>query len=207
MRISKAGIWSKLEDEAGLQGVMVERRGKGRGFTLLEIIVVMLVLGVTALLVIPRVASFSAGDFKRTLRHLSGAISFLTQESAATKETYRLYFNLDTNDYWAATVQGRGDTVTVHESRIVKRRRLPAGMVFEDVITARRGKVSEGEVFAEFTPIGIEAFTIHLREGEEDEGGGDQEIGRHTAITGGEQYSLVVNALTGRVSAFDHYVE
>jgi prepilin-type N-terminal cleavage/methylation domain-containing protein len=166
------------------------------GFTLIELVVVLMILGAIALIVIPRVRSFSAGDLERTSRHLSGVILHLTQESASKKEVYRLYFNLDSDDYWVVRVQAiDAENVTLQEHETIKRRHLPEGIAFEDIMTARQGTVTEGEVFAEFHPIGIEAMAIHLIEVEES--------GRMDA----RHFTLVANPLTGRVKAFDRYVE
>ncbi len=154
-----------------------------------------MILGTVALIVIPRVSSFSSGDLERESRHLSAVIMHLTQESASKKEVYRLYFDLNSNDYWVSTVEGSGETVTVHENKTIKRRHLPDGIRFEDIITAREGKVTEGVVFSEFYPIGIESVIIHLIEEEE-----NREIERR-------HFTLIANPLTGRVKAFDRYVE
>jgi prepilin-type N-terminal cleavage/methylation domain-containing protein len=174
MPTSRAGIWSK----------------KNGGFTLFELVVTMMVMGMTALLVIPRIDPFSAGESKRITRRLAGLISHLTQESASTKEVYRLYFNLDSGQYWTAVVVGTGDRVTVREI-MKKKQQLPDGIRFEDIMTAQHEMVNEGEIFTQFYPIGIEALTIHLKEGE-----GENE----------QHWTLKANPLTGRVKVFDHYV-
>jgi len=158
-----------------------------RGFTLFELVVVLGVLGIVAALVIPRIQLRSENDLKRTSRRLAGMIAHLTQESASTKETYRLYFDLESDEYWAAIVVGTGDKVTVRE-KIYKRRTLPDGILFEDITTPQHGKVMEGEIFTQFFPIGIEPVTIHLKEAE-------------------QHWTLEANSLTGRVKVFDRYVE
>jgi len=152
-----------------------------------------MILAVMAALVIPRVASFSAGDLQRTSRRLASGIQHLTQESASTKEIYRLYFNLDSNEYWTATLRKNGDVVDVQPNQIMPRRTLPVGVVFEDLMTIQHGKVTQGEVFSEFHPVGVEAMTIHLQQDSQ------QGFPQH--------YTLLVNPLTGRVSIKDNYVE
>ena len=171
------------------------RGGEQHGFTLIELVVVLMILGMMAAVIIPRVASFSAGDLQRVSRRLSGGIQHLTQESAATKKTYRLYFNLDSNEYWTAILRGSGEVVTVKEDNTITRRTLPDGIEFEDVVTVQHGKVIDGEVFATFHPVGVEAMTIHLKQQATQEGGLDQ------------HYTLQVNPLTGRVTVSDSYLD
>lgn len=162
------------------------------GFTLIELIVIIMILGMTAFLVIPRISAFHAGEMKWTARHLANLIQQLTQDSALTKERYRLYFNLDTEEYWTVLVQESiresDQVVVLSEKQMIKKNRLPTGISFEDVITAQKGKVAAGEVFSEFYPVGIEPFTIHLAEGE-------------------SKWTLVANPLTGRVKMFEEYSE
>jgi len=163
------------------------------GFTLIELIVVMMIMGMTAFLVIPRIDSFRAGEIKRTSRRLAGLVQQLTQDAASTKQRHRLYFNLDTDEYWAVLVQKKGiresdHVIILEEKPMIKRRRLPDGILFEDVVTAQKGKVTEGDVFSEFYPIGIESMTIHLKEGE-------------------SKWTLIANPLTGRVKIFDFYFD
>jgi len=156
------------------------------GFTLFELVVTLMVMGIAAALIFPRLRLTSENDLKRTSRRLASIIGHLTQESASTKETYRLYFDLDSDEYWSAVVVGTGDLVSVKTMH--KRRPLPDGITFEDIVTPQRGNVKEGEIFTQFFPIGIEPMTIHLRQAE-------------------QRWTLEADSLTGRVKVLDHYVE
>ncbi len=133
------------------------------GFTLLELILVLLILSMTALLVFPKLSSFGAGNIKRTVRHLSGLIQYLAQESAATKQIYRLYYDLEAQAYRVDVFQDNREFGSSSDP-LASGRSLPDGIVFEDVITPRHGKVTQGEAFTEIYPMGVEKSTIHLRE-------------------------------------------
>lgn len=162
-------------------------RKKSAGFTLLELLLVVLILGVTAALVLPRVASFGAGDLKWTSRHFAGLIQHLAQESSKTKQVYRLYYNLENGAYWVAALKENGEFVEMTDP-LVARRVLPREISFEDVVTPQQGKVDRGEAFTQFFPVGVEKSWIHLKQGE-------------------RQWTLVINPLTGRVKIFDEYVD
>ncbi|SRR5579884_404378 len=157
------------------------------GFTLLELMLVVFILGITALLIFPRVASFGAGDLKWTSRHFAGLIQHLAQESSSTKQTYRLYFNLENGAYWVASLRDSGEFVEMTDPMLA-RRVLPKEVSFEDVVTPQQGKVNEGEAFMQFYPVGVENAWIHLKQGE-------------------RKWTLVVNPLTGRVKVYDEYVD
>ena len=157
------------------------------GFTLLELMLVIVILGITAMMVLPRVASFGAGRLKRESRRLSGLIAHLAQESSVTKRTFRLYYDLDGEAYWVQALQANREFAASADP-LAARRALPEGVAFEDVVTPRHGKVREGEAYTEFFPLGVEKTTIHLKSGE--------------AV-----WTLAVNPLTGRVKVTDRYID
>jgi len=157
------------------------------GFTLLELMLVMVILGITAILVFPKLSAFGAGDLKRTIRQLSGMIEHLAQEASFTKQTYRLHYDLEDMSYWADMLQDNREFGELSDS-LVKRRKLPEGIVFQDVITPRHGKIESGKAYTVLFPMGVEKSTIHLK--------------KENRI-----WTLVINPLTGRVKVTDRYVE
>jgi len=174
MPISKAGTSTKKHrDDAG--------------FTLLELMVIVSILGITALMVFPKLSAFGVNSEKAATRHLSRLIQHLAQESLATKNYYRLYYDFEEEAYSVKILQGR-EFVPI-SGGLIAGRKLPDGLVFEDVVTFRHGKVQDGEAYTEFFPLGVEKTTIHLK-AEDD-----------------TVWTLIVNSLTGRVKVFDSYIE
>ena len=57
-----------------------------RGFTLIELAVVIVVLGIMIALIAPRLGEIGEADLKRSARHLTGSIRFLRDEAEAKKE-------------------------------------------------------------------------------------------------------------------------
>lgn len=148
---------------------------------------VMTILGIMAMMILPRVSSFGAGRIKREMRHLSGVIAHLTQESSFTKQIFRLHYDLQAGAYWVSVLQENREFAPTSDP-LAARRVLPDGITFEDVMTPRHGKVSEGEAYTEFFPMGVEKTAIHLKEGE-------------------NIWTLAINPLTGRVKVSDRYIE
>lgn len=174
--MSRVGTWSN-------------RSGEGtRGFTLLELTIVIFILGVTSLFVFPRLSSFGSGDLKRTSRHFAGLIQRLAQEASMTRKTYRLYYSLESGAYWVAVLKESGEFVETTDP-MIGRRTLPRDISFEDVVTPQQGKVNRGEAFTQFYPVGVEKSWIHLKEG------------------GGRRWTLIIHSLTGRVKVYDAYVD
>ena len=94
MRTSKAGT--------------LTRHNKAQaGFTLLELMIIVTILGVTALMVFPKLSAFGVHSGKTTIRHLSRLIQHLAQESLATKNYYRLYYDFEEGAYSVKMLQGR----------------------------------------------------------------------------------------------------
>lgn len=156
------------------------------GFTLLELVIVITILGIAAVMVFPKFSAFGLNKGKSSTRHLAGLIQHLAQESVATKKEFRLYYDLEEEAYFVKIRSGRQFIPT--SDVLISGRALPKGMSFEDVVTPRHGKVQDGEAYTTFFNLGVEKTVIHLRDGE-------------------EIWTLMINGLTGRVKVIDRYVD
>lgn len=159
---------------------------RSAGFTLLELVIIITILGITALMVFPKLSAFGVNKGKGATRHLTRLIQHLAEEAASTKAVYRLHYDLEADAYSVKVLQGR--EFVPFSSALVSNQKLPKGLSFEDVVTPRHGKVMDGEAYTEFFPLGVEKTTIHLKDGE-------------------RIWTLMINGLTGRVKVFDQYVD
>ncbi len=166
------------------------RGGRGDGFTLIEVMLVTFLFGLIALLIFPKIGSFGKKDLKQTARHLSQLIGYLAQESAATRQIYRLYYHIGRGEYWVAVGKPGLDTIEFVEQtdNVGRRRALPPDIAFEAVVTSERGKVTEGEAFTQFYPVGVDKSFIHLKDHD-------------------RTWTLEVQSLTGRVKIHEGYIE
>ncbi|MFB0507166.1 MAG: prepilin-type N-terminal cleavage/methylation domain-containing protein [Thermodesulfobacteriota bacterium] len=163
--------------------------GVERGFTFIELSVVLLILAVLLAFVTPRFRELTEYEIKTSSRRLAGTIKYLFNEAAMRHLHYRLNYDLKKGEYWV-TYLGEGREFKEDPSILSSRVRLPTNIHFEDIVTQHRGKVYEGETFTQFFPIGwVEETIIHLEDRRE----------RH--------YSLLVMPLTGKVRIYDRYVE
>lgn len=182
-----------------------------RGFTLIELAVIIIILSVASVVVIPKLKGLiGGGNLKSSARRLVGTITYVHDQAATTGRKYRLCYDLDTNEYWVARLERREAPAARGEPRLRrgaasqtetsdftelktalgKRKKLLEGIFFLDVITYPEGKVNQGYTYTEFSPKGFnEKCTIHLQNEAE------------------ETCTLLIKNLTGRVKIYDHYVE
>jgi len=165
-----------------------------RGFTLLELMLVIFIMGMVAALVFPRIPNMGGGNLKHEVRALSGYIGGLYAEATFTRKPHRLVFDLDTQSYWAesglppaepggAVSYGPVDHTFLHPVE------LPQGVKMLDVEVPLRGKRSDGHAFTYFSPLGRADYAVvHMR-------------------SGNETVTLEVNPFSGRVVVVDGYVE
>lgn len=159
-----------------------------RGFTLIELAVVVLLIGLFSALVIPRLPWVGEDVLKASARRLAGVIKYYYNEAVLKKHTYRVVFNLEEQSF--GVVQWEDDGTLVPVDGPGRSQRLRGDTRFRDVELLGRGSSSRGEVTAEIQPSGwIDPTVIHLTR--ED----------------GQQLTLRVNPLTGTTEVFDGYRE
>ena len=165
-------------------------RRKSAGFTLIEIMVVVFLLGAFFSVAMPRV--FKTGDMslRSASRGLVTTIRYLYSKSVFEKRIYKLSFDIDAGEYWVEVLQG--NQFASGEGSGHRRKKLPSEVSFNDIQTERtQGKVGSGrDAFILFLPTGIvDSAVIHLRTGKDN------------------FFTLSTNPYTGATKVFDKYVE
>ena len=161
-----------------------------RGFTLLELIVIIVILGSVIMVAMPRIPSHGAFSFASEARRTATLIRYVEDVSGYTKEYYRLSFYLD-------------DEAIVVESSVDGEKFSPTGdptltgiefgntrMV--DIVLQEHGVVGSGSVSLVFNPsFGAAPFKLHLSDGKGD---------------GEDIFTLTYNPYSGRVKVIEGYV-
>lgn len=162
---------------------------KNKGFTLIELAMVIVVLGVMIALVIPTLGEMTGANLKRSARHLTGTIRFLRDEAEAKKTVYRLRFDVPGGHYWAETLtetSGRTAEFKRLSSAISTEGGLSGNTTFKDVKSGSH----PDDPYVLFTPDGwVEKTFIHLRDGN------------------GKDFTLIVRPLTGDTELREGEVE
>jgi type II secretory pathway pseudopilin PulG len=162
---------------------------QSEGFTLIELTIIIVIIGVMLSLIIPRLGEIGEANLKRSARHLTGMIRFLRDESQARKAAYRLRFDIQAGHYWA-------EVMTVTSEQTVEFLRLQSEVGSEGSLsgqtTFRDVKVAghPDDPYVQFTPDGwVESALIHLRDGDN------------------KDFTLLVNPLLGNTELREGYVE
>lgn len=165
------------------------RGGVSSGFTLIELAMVIVVLGVMISLVIPTLGEMTGANLKRSARHLTGMIRFLRDEAEAKKTVYRLRFDVTGGHYWA-------ETLTVTSDRTAEFKRLSSAISTEGSLSGNttfkdvKAGSHPDDPYILFTPDGwVEKTFIHLRDGN------------------GKDFTLLVQPLTGETELREGEVE
>ena len=163
---------------------------KTEGFTLIEILVVMVILGGLLFVAVPKFREFTDINLKSASRNLSGTIKYLYNESIFKKNIYKLAFDIDNGEYWVEFMQ---DNQFVESTDpVLKRRRLPDGIHFEDIFTERtQQKVDSGnEAFILFLPNGFVDYAVI-----------------HIGTSRDNSFTIETKPYTGGTKIYDQYYE
>ncbi len=160
-----------------------------KGFTLIELAVVVAILAVMITLIAPRLGEIGEANLKRSARHLTGMIRFLHEEAQAKKTVYRLMFDVQEGRYWAEALSQTAERAMEYKratSSIGGEGSLSGQTTFRDIWVAGH----PDEPFLLFTPDGwVEHALIHLRDGSE------------------KDFTLKVKPLTGQTELVEGYIE
>lgn len=158
------------------------------GFTLIEMMVVIVIIATCAALIIPRLPSTEGGRLKTSARNLASGIRFLNDQAVITKGVYHLKLNLAESSTTIVKLSAVGDELPP-DDQFLGRKFIEEGISIEDVTVPRLGTVSEGEVVIPFGPGGnTDCVTIHL-------------------LGGKEHYTVIAYPSGGKVRVLEGYQE
>jgi general secretion pathway protein H len=80
---------------------MIRERGQPRGFTLIEVLIVVAVIGVMAFAAAPAVNSFTGANARSAAGEIAGASRYLFDTAALRHQTCRLVVDIDHQEWWA----------------------------------------------------------------------------------------------------------
>lgn len=81
------------------------------GFTLLELMVVIVLLGLLIAIAIPTINSLSGTDLKNEVMRVSGLFNEVYSRAAVSGITHRVNFDIDTQTYWVEAKVGDAGTI------------------------------------------------------------------------------------------------
>ena len=72
-----------------------------RGFTLIEVMIVLVIVALVTVLGVKGVRSLTKSDLRSTATHMAGAIRYLFDRASTTGRVHRLVLDFETGKYWA----------------------------------------------------------------------------------------------------------
>ena len=159
------------------------------GFTLIEIAVVMVIIGMVLLLVLPRLPSSDQENLKTSARTLAPTLRYVQERAATSRTGYYLELAPGTESTKIYEIGGDGSTKEPSDP-LLQKSPLKDGIIIADVRIPRLGKVSDGQLRLDIGMGGVRDFvTIHLRS------------------SAGQFWTVMSFPSGGKVKAFEGYLE
>ena len=136
------------------------------GFTLLELIVVMSLLGIMLIFTVPRFHETLFLDKTKTgSRWIIGKIQALKEAALRNQKQYSLHINLDLDQFWETAATMSAEEL---ENAELNASPLPSGLKIADIEYPIRGKITSGQTEITFYKNGTsDKVLIHLQDGDE----------------------------------------
>jgi type II secretion system protein H len=147
-------------------------RRRDAGFTLLELGLVLLIMGVVLGLTIPRFQDHSRAELLSQAKRLAVTLRFLREEAVLRGRTFRIMYDLDGHRFRvdSADETDAEAAFTPADGPLGGEKNLPEIVAFKDInLPLTFGKVHDGLAATYFYPDGTaDPTAIHLTNGEDD---------------------------------------
>jgi general secretion pathway protein H len=161
-----------------------------RGFTLIELSIVVFIIAIVAGIAIPRLRDVSGVELTSTTRRLSNTVRYVYEEAALRGLPYALVFDLDAQTYWVSMLDPETGEYVADDSLLSRKVALPDGVRVVDVILPVAGKVAGGLAPTHFYPEGFaDESVIHLADQRD------------------HAYTLRIDPVRGRGEVYEGYKE
>ncbi len=193
-------------------------RSRENGFSLIELLVVVALIGMISLFALPSVTNYFKLSLNSSTREIASVVKEAYNSTVMTGRVHRLVYDVTGSSFWvergppqvlldtretkeaearrkrysrAGDEPPPGPVFTLDKSVTRKKVSLPRGVTFEDVMTEQvREPIKEGIAYTHFFPHGpTEQTIVHLQD----------EANHHI--------SLIISPLIGRTRLVERYIK
>jgi prepilin-type N-terminal cleavage/methylation domain-containing protein len=129
-----------------------------KGFTLIELAVVVLIIAVIATAVAPHLDSLSPKySLRAGAREIASHIEQCRSQSIIEGKTYSLVYDINNNRYWMLLPQEfdeYGEPIDDKREPVLPKRSLPRGVIIVEIITPDDASHTSGELQFDLSPFG-----------------------------------------------------
>ncbi|WKZ33988.1 MAG: prepilin-type N-terminal cleavage/methylation domain-containing protein [Thermodesulfobacteriota bacterium] len=131
------------------------------GFSLLELIAVIAIIGITLAFVLPRFPSLDGRRLESDADRLALLASFIGERAVATRSQYRLHFDM-AGAAVRVEASADGKEFTRVTEPVARGGKLSPGVEIGEVFSPGLGRISRGEAFIHITSRGSDPFEVTL---------------------------------------------
>jgi len=143
-------------------GQQTTNSAQSHGFTLLELIVVITLLGIMLVFTVPRFhETLFLDESKQSARWIIGKVRALKEAAIRNQTNYSLHIDLDTQRYWETNESMSAEAI---EGATLDAAPLPGDLKIADVEYPNRGKIYSGQTDITFYKAGYtDKILIHFQ--------------------------------------------
>jgi general secretion pathway protein H len=158
-----------------------------KGFTLIELTVVVFLVGLMLLIAAPRVRDTMFTDgLKSTVNHLTNTVRELRNDAVRNQTHYKLHLDLDNDRIWSSSIDM---TPEAREEMKAKAFHLPEEVTIQDICCYGKDKITDGEATITFFKKGyVQPTVLHLARGD-------------------KSFTLIINPFLSTIKSCDKYVD
>lgn len=178
-----------------------------KGFTLLELILVLVIIGLLTSLVTPAITSLSGLKLKAATRRIAAGLRYARSQAVTTGSDYQVVFNLEKGEMTIECLEEEEETPYMADVALkVMQDREEEGAVDEEIIPPRIKRKKTYRVPKEITLAKVVVEGVEITKDDEEETWID--FYPNGSCSGGEiflmdererEYRIVLNFLTGIV--------
>jgi general secretion pathway protein H len=147
-----------------VQGSEAMRR-QADGYTLIELVVVMLLIGLMLFLAVPRIRHTLIDDsLKSAVRHITGVAKALRYEAVREQVDYVLHLDLNNNAVWTYSTDMTPEKRSERQKNAFK---FPMDVKIADIYRIGKEKQNDGDATITFFKRGyVQPTVVHLAKGD-----------------------------------------